>query len=223
MSRSSPYPAASEEPPTPILRLRTCLIRSLCEGDAESTATQANNPRIAKWMRNAFPHPYRVEDAFKWISIATSTSPIHNYTICRPDDNTAIGGIGLKPQDDTRYRTIQIGYWLGEEYWGRGIATEALSAFSEWTFEHFKHVIRLEAEVYEGNDSSTRVLEKAGYAFEARHRKAVEKKGQIMDLSLYCRFRDGYWVRSHLVRVEHSGIVWWHFQNGNWSVDPQFW
>ena len=192
LSHSSHLPVASEKPPEPILRLRKCLIRSFDEGDAVALASQANNPAIAKWMRNAFPHPYRGEDAAKWISIATSASPLHDYAICRPDENTVIGGIGLKPKDDVHYRTMQIGYWLGEEHWCQGIATEAISAFSEWTFEQFKHVLRLEAEVYEGNDSSVRALEKAGYSFEAKNKNAIEKMGVVMSVLIYCKFRHGY-------------------------------
>lgn len=155
-------------------------------------ASQANNSEIARWMRNAFPHPYRAEDAAKWISIATSASPLHDYAICRPDENTVIGGIGLKSKNDIHYRTMQIGYWLGEKHWRQGIAKEAISAFSEWTFEQFKYVLRLEAEVYEGNVSSIRVLEKAGYTFEARNKNAIEKMGVVMNLLVYCKFRHGY-------------------------------
>ena len=190
-SHFSHLPVASGKPPKPILRLRKCLIRSLYEGDAETLASQANNPGIARWMRNAFPHRYCVEDATKWISIATSASPLHDYAICRPDGNTVIGGIGLKPKDDIHYRTMQIGYWLGEEHWRQGIAKESISVFTEWTFEQFKHVLRLEAEVYEGNDSSARVLEKAGYTFEAKNRNAIEKMGIVMSVLVYCKFRHG--------------------------------
>ena len=192
LSQSSYLPVASGKAPKPILRLRKCLIRSLHKGDAGTLASQANNPGIARWMRNTFPYPYRVEDAAKWISIATLASPHYDYAICRPDENTVIGGIGLKSKDDIHYRTMQIGYWLGEEYWGQGIAKEAISVFSDWTFEQFKHVLRLEAEVYEGNNSSARVLEKAGFTFEAKNRNAIEKMGIVMSVLVYCKFRHGF-------------------------------
>ena len=68
----------------------------------------------------------------------------------------------------------------------------AISVFSEWTFERFKHVLRLEAEVYEGNESSARVLERAGYKFEANNRNAIEKMGVVMSVLVYCKFRHGY-------------------------------
>ena len=198
--------------PKPILQLRKCLIRSYHEGDAESMANQANNLEIAKWMRNAFPHPYRLEDAAAWISTATSASPVLNYAICRPDDNTFIGSIGLKPKDDVSYRTMQVGYWLGEEHWRQGIAKEAVSAFSEWAFEHFKQVLRLEAEVYEGNNSSVRVLEKAGYTFEAKNKNAIEKMGVVRSVLVFCRFSDSQVCHErkpspNLVLVAEQGVA----------------
>ncbi|CAM1505170.1 Fc.00g108070.m01.CDS01 [Cosmosporella sp. VM-42] len=179
---------ASKKSLEPILRLRKCLIRSYEENDAEVIAKEANNPEIAKWMRNTFPHPYSVEDARKWISIATSASPVLNFAICRLD-NTVVGSIGLKAYDDIHYRTVEIGYWLGQDHWNQGIATEALSAFTEWTFDNFTHVLRIEAEVFEGNKGSARALDKTGYVFEARKKKAIEKWGVVLDVLIYCTFR----------------------------------
>lgn len=77
-------------------------------------------------------------------------------------------------------------------HWGQGIVSEAVEKFSEWTFKWFVHVVRLEAEVYEGNDASMKVLERAGFAFEGRSRNAVEKNGRIMGLVRYVRFREGW-------------------------------
>ena len=142
-------------------------------------------------MRNTFPHPYRDDDAANWISKTSSTLPRYDFAIRRSDNNTVIGGIGLKPKHDVHYRTVQIGYWLGEEYWHRGIAKEAVSAFSESTFRNIKHVFRLEAEVYEENISSVRVLAKAGYTFEAKNQDAIEKMGVVMSVLTYCKFRPG--------------------------------
>ena len=176
-------------PPEPILRLRSCLLRAYDEGDVGPLARAANNPEIARWLRNAFPHPYTTDNSKAWISIATSTSPIRDFAICQPDGSTVIGGIGLKVRDDIHYRTMEIGYWLCEDHWHRGIATEAVTAFSDWAFDRFDHLLRLEAEVFEGNVASGRVLEKAGFVFEARKRKAIEKLGTVMDALMYCKFR----------------------------------
>ena len=174
----------------PVLHLHRCLIRPHNDTDAEAIAIAANHLDIAKWMRNTFPHPYSVEDAAKFITFARSQSPLREFAICTPDGRTVIGGIGLKARDDIHHRTMELGYWLGTDYWGQGIATEAIASFSDWTFEHFQHILRIEAEVLEGNDGSIRALEKARYVLEARKKKAVDKAGMIFDAFVYCRFRD---------------------------------
>jgi RimJ/RimL family protein N-acetyltransferase len=84
---------------------------------------------------------------------------------------------------------MEIGYWLAETHWGKGIATEALVAFSDWAFDHFTHLLRLEAEVFDGNEASCKVLQRAGYGLEGRQRQAVEKAGVVMDALIYCKFR----------------------------------
>ncbi|KAI8626723.1 acyl-CoA N-acyltransferase [Xylariaceae sp. FL1651] len=174
--------------PRPILRLKRSVIRPYSEDDVKSLAKEANNPKIAQWMRNSFPQPYTISDAEKWISIATSATPLRDFSICGLD-NAVIGGIGLKMRDDIHYRTMELGYWLGEDHWHQGIASEAVSAFAKWAFDNFDKLLRLEAEVFDGNAASARVLEKAGFDFEARQHKAVEKSGIVMDTLIYCMFR----------------------------------
>ncbi|KAL2818032.1 acyl-CoA N-acyltransferase [Aspergillus granulosus] len=174
-----------------------CHIRPLSHAsptDAPSLAHHANNPLIAKWMRNAFPSPYTLDNANFWISFTEAQSPKLDFAICTPDttDDTkrtgiVIGAIGLKPKDDVYHRTMEVGYWIGEEYWGRGIASEALEVFTGWAFaaQELKHVGRLEAEVFEGNGGSCKVLEKAGFVLEGRRRRAVEKGGVVLDVLVY--------------------------------------
>ncbi|OGM41353.1 acetyltransferase [Aspergillus bombycis] len=159
--------------PTPILQLSNHLIRPFYAGDVEAIAKEGNNPEIARWLRSRFPEP------------TPSKTP------SRREDNIAIGSIGLKARDDVYYRTMEIGYWVGQDHWGKGIATEAISAMTAWAFENFAHVLKLEAEVYDGNEASQKVLVKAGYQFEGRRRKAVEKKGVVLDTLNFCTFRAG--------------------------------
>jgi RimJ/RimL family protein N-acetyltransferase len=178
-------------PTEPILQLRRCLIRPFTEEDVESLAKAANNPKIARWTRNRFPHPYTTDDAKEWISMANSASPVLNFAICKLDSPSVIGGIGLKTLDDIYYRTMEIGYWLSEDVWGQGIATEVVTAFSDWAFARFDPLLlRLEAETFDGNEASGRVLAKAGFAFEGRHKMAAEKWGKVMDTLTYCKFRE---------------------------------
>ncbi|OJJ47328.1 hypothetical protein ASPZODRAFT_132324 [Penicilliopsis zonata CBS 506.65] len=180
-----------------MIKTDQCVIRPYTTEDIESSSHHANNASIARWLRNGFPHPYTVDDARKWIDSVLNSSPMYDYVIAVSDGTdtdqaktTAIGGIGLKTRSDVNHRTMEIGYWLGEEYWGRGIATGVVKAFSTWTFETFPQIVRLEAEVYEGNEGSARVLTKAGYKLEGRMRKAVEKGGKIMDLLIFGLLRE---------------------------------
>src|SRR5947209_2302263 len=100
----------------------------------------------------------------------------------------AVGGIGVELGRDVFYRSAEIGYWLGEPYWGRGIATEALRAITECAFMTFD-LCRLQAGVFEWNPASMRVLEKAGFTLEARHRKNVTKDGETIDRVVYALVR----------------------------------
>ena len=192
MIDASPPVSEPKDRPEPIIRLEKTLIRPCHESDIEDWAREANNPKIAQWTSNAFPHPYTIDDASKWIHRAISTSPARHFAICHLDSNVVIGGIGLIPRDDIHYRTMQIGYWLGEQHWHQGIMADVVLAFTHWTFGKFEHVIRLEAEICDGNRASIRVVEKARYQFEARKHNAVEKWGVVMDELVYCRFREEY-------------------------------
>jgi ribosomal-protein-alanine N-acetyltransferase len=168
------------------LKLTRCTVREWRPGDVDSLAKHANNIKIWRNLHDAFPHPYTRADAVEWIQ---QTSKDHADTVFAIEvDGDAIGGIGLHPGKDEHRRTAAIGYWLGEEFWGRGIATEALIAVTEHAFSRFD-IERLEAFVFEWNLASARVLEKAGYTLEARLKKRVTKEGRTVDCFLFARFR----------------------------------
>ncbi|KAJ9647119.1 hypothetical protein H2199_002105 [Coniosporium tulheliwenetii] len=131
MDEATPIPNPSF-PPSPILTLPKCHIRPYHPTDAAPIAHHANNHLISKWMTNIFPHPYTLSDGISWINLNLSLSPAQNFVIVDPTTSLAIGGIGLKPGTDVHERSVEVGYWLGEEYWGRGIATEALVGFVGW-------------------------------------------------------------------------------------------
>lgn len=169
------------------LELKTCTIRPWRRGDEGSLAYHANNYQIWLNVRDRFPHPYTLNDAREWIQHATSESPKTSFAIVVGDD--AIGGIGLILGFDIYRRSAEIGYWLGEDFWGRGIVTEAVRAVTEWGFVNYD-LTRIYAGVLEWNPASMRVLEKAGYQFEARLRRAVTKEGRTMDDFIYAVVRE---------------------------------
>ena len=159
-------------------------VRSFRPDDAPPLAKYGNNRNVARNLRDRFPHPYRVEDAEEWIQFAMQQEPETIFAIASSTE--AIGSIGLELYDDVHRRSAQVGYWLGEPFWGQGIATLALSALTDYAFAQFD-LARMYAYVYEWNPASARVLEKAGYEYEGRLRKSVTKAGQTIGQWLYAR------------------------------------
>ena len=117
-----------------------------------------------------------------WITSASEQTPATSFAIVV--DAAAVGGVGIELGSDVFRRSAEIGYWLGEPFWGRGIATEVLRAMTDYAFKHFA-ICRLEAGVFDWNPASARVLEKAGYTLEGRARNAVVKDGRTGDRLLY--------------------------------------
>ena len=161
-------------------------IRDWRHGDEESLARHANNPKIWRNVRDHFPHPYTLDDARRWIEKTTTETASTNFAI--DVDGAAVGGIGLVLQADIFRRSAEIGYWLGEEFWGRGIVTEAVRAMTEYGFSNFD-ICRIYAGVFEWNPASMRVLEKAGYELEGRMKKSVTKEGETVDEFIYAIVR----------------------------------
>ncbi len=162
-------------------------LRPWRRGDEESLARHANNRNVWITLGDRFPHPYTLDDAKEWIAAVTSQDPTVHFAIVV--DGEAAGGIGLELQQETFRRSAVIGFWLGESHWGRGITTAALRALTQHAFGSFD-LCRLQAYVFERNAASARVLEKAGYVWEARLRKAATKDGRTFDLLVYAMVRE---------------------------------
>lgn len=163
------------------------LIRNFRPGDEDALVRHANNPKIWRNVRDRFPHPYTRADAEWWIAHTSSENPEASFAIVV--DGEAVGAIGFIPQEDVFRRSVEMGYWLGEEYWGKGIVTDAVRALSDYIFANLD-VCRIYATVFEWNPGSRRVLEKAGFQFEGRLRKAVTKDGQTIDEFMYALVRE---------------------------------
>lgn len=151
-------------------------------------ARHADNRRIATWLRDRFPSPYTLADAEAFLATVSRQEPRTVFALAGMDE--VIGGIGLEFRDDVYRFTAELGYWLGEPFWGRGIMTEAVRRFTAWAFEHLE-VHRIYATVFDGNDPSIRVLEKAGFECEGRLRAGAFKHGRILDQWLYARIKEG--------------------------------
>ena len=164
------------------LRLERCTVRSWRPDDAASLVRHANNRNVWRNLRDRFPHPYTSADAEAWLRLMSETVPETNLAI--DVGGAAVGGIGFTIQEDVYRRSAELGYWLGEEFWGRGITTEAVRAVTTHAFATHD-LCRLYAGVFEWNAASARVLEKAGFVCEGRLRRSVVKDGQIIDQFLY--------------------------------------
>ena len=169
------------------LKLNNSVLRAWRPGDEPSLVRHANSRNVWRNLRDAFPQPYTLADAKRWIETANPATPITNFAIVV--GGAAVGAIGLVLKEDVFRRSAEIGYWLGEEYWGRGIVTEAVHAVTEYAFATFD-VCRVYAGVFEWNPASMRVLEKAGYEFECRMKKSVTKDGETIDELIYAMVRE---------------------------------
>ncbi|MBZ5535656.1 MAG: GNAT family N-acetyltransferase [Acidobacteriia bacterium] len=161
-------------------------LRSFEITDVVALVKYANNWKVARNLWDSFPHPYTTEDALGWIHYALAKKPETHFAIASP--NEVIGGIGFYPQRDIYRQSAEIGLWVGEPFWGKGIATLALKAATEYAFAHL-NLVRLYAGVFEWNPASARALEKAGYVFEGRLRKSVVKDGENIDQLMYAIIR----------------------------------
>jgi RimJ/RimL family protein N-acetyltransferase len=169
------------------LTLKTCEVRLWRLSDADALARHANNQNIWANLRDAFPYPYRKRDARDFIRTTLQHEPATNFAIAV--DREAVGSIGFMLRPDVERVSAEIGYWLAEPFWGRGIATEALIAVTEYAMR-VHGLTRMFAVPFAWNAASCRVLEKAGYALEARLRRSAIKRGVIVDQLQYAFIPD---------------------------------
>ena len=164
------------------IELPKCAVRSWRSDDVESLVVNADNRNIWLNLRDRFPHPYTRRAGREFIRQAMSQRPETMFAIAVDDE--AVGGIGFTVLTDVERVSAEIGYWLGEAYWGRGIVTEALVAVTKYAIETCR-LTRIYALPFAYNKASCRVLEKAGYGVEARLRRSAIKDGRIVDQVQY--------------------------------------
>jgi [ribosomal protein S5]-alanine N-acetyltransferase len=160
----------------------SCVVRSWEPADVPSLVRHANNRRIWLNLRDRFPHPYTIDHGVSFVRRIRSGHPETNFAI--DVNGEAVGGIGFMLLQDVERVSAEIGYWLGEAYWGRGICTEALRALTAYAIEHHG-LTRVFALPFSHNTASCRVLEKAGYVLEGHLRRSAVKDGKIADQMLY--------------------------------------
>ena len=159
-----------------------CAVRSWDPDDLGSLVANADNRNIWLNLRDRFPHPYTRRVGREFIRLAMSQRPETMFAIAV--DGEAVGGIGFTVLTDVERVSAEIGYWLGEQFWGRGLVTEALVAVTRYAIETCR-LTRIYALPFAYNRASCRVLEKAGYTLEAHLRRSAIKDGRIVDQLQY--------------------------------------
>jgi ribosomal-protein-alanine N-acetyltransferase len=164
------------------LVLPRCELRSWALDDVPPLARWANSHAVWRNLRDGFPSPYTEVQARAWVDHCLTTLPETNLAIAV--EGETVGGIGAMLGRDVARLSAEVGYWLAEPYWGRGICTEAVRAFTADLVQRLG-LKRLFALPFARNVASARVLEKAGYVLEGTMRQAAVKEGEVMDQLLY--------------------------------------
>lgn len=159
-----------------------CTLRPWHPADADSLVHHANNRKVWLNMRDGFPHPYTQSDALDWIARARAARPVTSFAIVVA--NQAVGGFGFELRTDIERYSAEVGYWLGEKFWGRGIATAALKMATAYALQTYK-LNRVYALPFSENLASIRVLEKAAYRREGVLHRSAFKNGQFLDQAIY--------------------------------------
>ena len=164
-------------------------LRKWKKSDADSVAFYANNKKIADKLRDVFIHPYSKDDAEFYINLCLSADEDKDLFFAIDVDGKAVGSIGVFKKEDVYRKSAEIGYWLGEEYWGNGIISDAVKQVCESAFEKLD-VVRVFAEPYANNAGSRRVLEKAGFKLEGTLVKSVFKNEEYFDSCIYALIKE---------------------------------
>jgi RimJ/RimL family protein N-acetyltransferase len=170
-----------------MLRGERCSLRPWRPADASSLVRHANNMNVARHLRDRFPHPYTTKDANGFLSAVSREDPPNNFAIEVAGE--AAGGLGFVPGHDVERYSAEVGYWLGESCWNRGIVTEALTLVTRYAFAE-RGLLRLFALPFADNIGSIRVLEKAGYSAEGHLRSSCVKFGKPRDQAIYAIVND---------------------------------
>jgi RimJ/RimL family protein N-acetyltransferase len=166
------------------------LLRPWTLSDAEALALIADDINVADNLRDVFPHPYSLNDAISWLSnfIPKNDPPVYFAIIY---ENQLAGSIGITLKTDIYRKNVEIGYFVAQKYWGKGLATKAIKAVTSYAFRTFD-IVRVYAEPFADNPASRRVLDKAGFTMEAVFKNYVIKNGIIKNSCIYSVLKENW-------------------------------
>ena len=161
-----------------------CEIREWRMEDKKNLAALLNNKKILDNLRDGLPYPYTEKDAESYITAMLLSDKTKTFAFAITADDIVVGSIGVFRMDNIHSRTAEMGYYVGEEYWDKGIGTSAVRMVCEYIFTH-TDIIRIFAEPFAYNTASCRVLEKAGFQFEGTLHSNAVKNGKVLDMKMY--------------------------------------
>ena len=166
-----------------------CKIRKWKLTDAKDIAVALSNKKIQDNLRDGLPYPYSEQDGIDFISSMLSANEDETFAFAITLDDKVIGSIGVFRQQNIHRQTAEMGYYIAEEYWGKGIMTDAVKQICDYVFKN-SDILRIYAEPFAYNTGSCRVLEKAGFQYEGTLRKNAVKNGKVIDMKMYSLLRE---------------------------------
>jgi len=172
----------------PTLPGNRCVLRALVADDALSLASHADDEAVWRNLYDGFPRPYALADAQAWCS-GGYREPQFGHVWGITVDDAAVGVVSVRPDAGWFRCNAEVGYWVGQAYWRRGIASEALGLVTAWAWRQLPEVTRLYAPIFAWNEGSQAVARRCGYILEARLPRSVFKAGQVIDRVQYACYR----------------------------------
>ena len=174
--------------PLPTLQGERCLLRALVPADAPALVTHANDPAVARNLFDAFPQPYTPEVAAAWAG-HEAASGVFGWVWAITLDGALVGCIGLRPEAGWLRCNAEIGYWIGQAHWRRGITADAVRQVTDWAFAALPEITRIHAPIFSWNEGSQAVARKCGYVREGLLRQSAIKDGGVIDRVLWAAYR----------------------------------
>lgn len=166
-----------------------CRIRKWELSDAKDLAAALSNRKVQDNLRDGLPYPYTEQDGKEFISAMLSADENETFAFAIMVDDKVVGSIGIFRQGNIHSQTAELGYYIAEEYWGKGIMTEAVKQICEYVFAN-SDIIRIYAEPFAYNIASCRALEKAGFQYEGTLRSNAVKNGKVIDMKMYSLLKE---------------------------------
>lgn len=166
-----------------------CILRKWEMADAAALAEALNNKKIQNNLRDGLPYPYTKADAQWYIGEMLNADPNATFAFAIVAEGKVVGSIGVFRQTNIHCRTAELGYYVAEPFWGKGIGTSAIEQVCWYVFAH-TDIVWIFAEPFAYNTASCRILEKNGFRYEGTLRHNAVKNGKILDMKLYALVKE---------------------------------